>query len=336
MGHKSKSAPRRGSLMYYPRIRARRISGRVKTWPKVTGAPRLLGFAGYKVGTTHLIMIENRPKSPLFGREVVREVTVVEVPPIFVFGLRAYKKFPKGLKPIGQLMAKPLPKFADRAMTVPKDYDPTPAQAGIEAMLTEVAELRVLALTQPQRTGMSKKTPEVLEIKVSGEDAKASYDYARTLMGKEIKAKDLMTEGSLFDVTAVTKGKGFAGAVKRFGVKILPNWHKHRKGHRVVGAISPSKPHMMFTIPRPGKMGYHQRTEYNKLILRVSENPVDINVAGGFLHYGLVKGDHVLVNGTVPGPTKRLIRFRYPVRAKAPKIEPPKVLSVNLASKQGV
>ena len=336
MGHKSKSAPRRGSLMYYPRVRARRITGRVRTWPTVGGAPRLLGFAGYKVGTTHLIMVDNKPKSPLFGREVAREITVVEVPPIYVYGFRAYVKSPKGLKTLGEILSKSLPKYAERAITVPKDYDPARAQALIEANLQNIAELRVLALTQPDKTGVDKKTPEVLEIKVGGDGVKAAYDYIKSIMGKAIKAKDFFTEGQILDATAVTKGKGFAGAVKRFGVKVLPNWHKHRKGHRVVGAISPSKPHMMFTIPRPGKMGFHQRTEYNKLILKVGENPAEINVAGGFLHYGPVKGDHVLVSGTLPGPTKRLIRFRYPVRARVPKVEPPKVVAISLASKQGV
>ena len=336
MGHKSKSAPRRGSLMYYPRVRARRITGRVRTWPTVGGAPRLLGFAGYKVGTTHLIMVDNKPKSPLFGREVAREITVVEVPPIYVYGFRAYVKSPKGLKTLGEILSKSLPKYAERAITVPKDYDPAKAQALIEANLQNIAELRVLALTQPDKTGVDKKTPEVLEIKVGGDGVKVAYDYIKSIMGKAIKAKDFFTEGQILDATAVTKGKGFAGAVKRFGVKVLPNWHKHRKGHRVVGAISPSKPHMMFTIPRPGKMGFHQRTEYNKLILKVGENPAEINVAGGFLHYGPVKGDHVLVSGTLPGPTKRLIRFRYPVRARVPKVEPPKVVAISLASKQGV
>jgi len=322
--------------MYYPRVRARRITGRVRTWPTVGGAPRLLGFAGYKVGTTHLIMVDNKPKSPLFGREVAREITVVEVPPIYVYGFRAYVKSPKGLKTLGEILSKSLPKYAERAITVPKDYDPAKAQALIEANLQNIAELRVLALTQPDKTGVDKKTPEVLEIKVGGDGVKVAYDYIKSIMGKAIKAKDFFTEGQILDATAVTKGKGFAGAVKRFGVKVLPNWHKHRKGHRVVGAISPSKPHMMFTIPRPGKMGFHQRTEYNKLILKVGENPAEINVAGGFLHYGPVKGDHVLVSGTLPGPTKRLIRFRYPVRARVPKVEPPKVVAISLASKQGV
>jgi large subunit ribosomal protein L3 len=335
MGHKSKSAPRRGSLMYYPRVRARRITGRMRTWPTVGGAPRLLGFAGYKVGTTHLIIVDNKPKSPLFGREVVKETTVVEVPPIYVYGFRAYIMSPKGLKTLGEVLIKSFPKYAERRVMVPKDYDPAKAQAMVESNLQNVAELRVLALTQPNKTGVDKKTPEVLEIKVGG-NVKAAYDYIKGIVGKEIKAKDFFTEGQILDVTAVTKGKGFAGAVKRFGVKVLPNWHKHRKGHRVVGAISPSKPHMMFTIPRPGKMGFHQRTEYNKLILKVGENPSEINIAGGFLHYGSIKGDHILVSGTLPGPTKRLIRFRYPVRARAPKVEPPKVIAVSLASKQGV
>lgn len=322
--------------MYYPRVRARRITGRVRTWPKVSGAPMLLGFAGYKVGTTHLIMVDNRPKSPLFGREVVKEATVVETPPIYVYGIRAYIKSPKGLKTLGDLQSKTLPKYAERSLGTAKDYDPAEAQAAIEARLQDVVELRVLALTQPHKTGIGKKTPDLLEIKVGGDDIKAAYEYAKGLLGKEIKAKDLYVEGSIVDATGVTKGKGFAGAVKRFGVKIMPNWHKHRKGHRVVGAISPSKPHMMFTVPRPGKMGYHQRTEYNKLILKIGDNPQNINVAGGYLHYGLVKGEHLVVDGTLPGPTKRLIRFRYPVRAKAPKIEAPKIVTISLSSKQGV
>lgn len=322
--------------MYYPRVRARRITGRIRTWPTIGGAPKLLGFAGYKVGTTHLVMVDNKPKSPLFGREVVKETTVVEVPPIYIYGYRAYSKSPKGLKTLGEVLLKSFPKYAERRLTVPKDYNPAKAQALVESKLQNVVELRVLALTQPSKTGVDKKTPEVLEIKVSGDDVNTAYDYIKGIVGKEIRAKDFFAEGQVLDVTAVTKGKGFAGAVKRFGVKILPNWHKHRKGHRVVGAISPSKPHMMFTIPRPGKMGFHQRTEYNKLILKVGENPSEINIAGGFLHYGPVKGDHILVSGTLPGPTKRLIRFRYPVRARAPKVEPPKIVTVSLASKQGV
>ncbi|MDD1776397.1 MAG: 50S ribosomal protein L3 [Candidatus Methanomethylicus sp.] len=336
MGHRSKNAPRRGSLMYYPRVRARRITGRIRTWPSVAGAPKMLGFAGYKVGTTHIVMIENRPKSPLFGKEVFKEVTVLETPPLFVYGLRAYVKAPKGMRTLGEVLTSSMPKFSERTIEIPKEYDPAPIQASLDANLGNISEIRVLAITQPNKLGFGKKTPEILEVKVGGDDIKAIYEYAKSILGKEIKAKDFFADGQIVDVTGVTKGKGFAGAVKRFGVKIQPNWHKHRKGKRVVGSISPSKPHMMFTIPRPGKMGFHQRTEYNKRIMKVSENPKDINVLGGFLHYGLVKNDYLLIEGTLPGPVKRLIRVRYPVRSKPSKLEAPKVVTISLASKQGV
>ncbi|MDI9644952.1 MAG: 50S ribosomal protein L3 [Candidatus Verstraetearchaeota archaeon] len=335
MGHKSKSAPRRGSLMYYPRVRARRITGRIRTWPKVAGAPRLLGFAGYKVGSTHAIIVDNRQKSPLFGKEVMKAVTVIEVPPMFVYGYRAYVRTSKGLKTLAEVMTKSLPKYADRALSLSEDYDPAPVQASIDANAAEIAEVRVLVLTQPYKAGFGKKTPEILEIKVDGDDIKAVLDYAKSLLGKEVRAKELFQEGQCVDLISVTKGKGFQGAVKRFGVKIQPNWHKHRKGKRVVGSISPSKPHMMFTIPRPGKMGFHQRTEYNKRILKIGENPSEINVSGGFLHYGIVGSDYLLIEGSVAGPAKRLVRIRYPVRAQSQKVEPPKVLAVSLVSKQG-
>lgn len=322
--------------MYYPRVRARRITGRVRTWPKVAGAPRLLGFAGYKVGSTHVIMVDNRPKSPLFGKEVMRAVTIIEAPPLYIYGYRAYVRTSKGLRTLAEVLTKKLPKHADRILKISDDYDPSPVQASIDANIAEIAEVRVLALTQPSKAGFGKKTPEVIEIKVDGDDIKAVIEYARGLLGKEVRARDLFAEGQYVDLIGITKGKGFQGAVKRFGVKIQPNWHKHRKGKRVVGSISPSKPHMMFTIPRPGKMGFHQRTEYNKLILKIGENPSEINVAGGFLHYGLVSSDYIVVAGSVPGPAKRLIRIRYPVRARVQKVEPPKLVAVDLASKQGV
>jgi large subunit ribosomal protein L3 len=130
------------------------------------------------------------PKSPLFGREVVKETTVVEVPPIYIYGYRAYSKSPKGLKTLGEVLLKSFPKYAERRLTVPKDYDPAKAQALVESKLQNVAELRVLALTQPNKTSVDKKTPEVLEIKVSGDDVNTAYDYIKGIVGKEIRAKD--------------------------------------------------------------------------------------------------------------------------------------------------
>jgi large subunit ribosomal protein L3 len=67
----------------------------------------------------------------------------------------------------------------------------------------------------------------------------------------------------------------------------------------------------MYTVPRAGQMGFHQRTERNKRIMKISEEAEDINPAGGFPHYGLVRGPYILVKGSVPGPAKRILKMRY-------------------------
>ena len=43
---------------------------------------------------------------------------------------------------------------------------------------------------------------------------------------------------------------------------------------------------------------------------------------------GLVKGDYVIIKGSVPGAMKRLIKIRYPIRARTSKILEPKIIEV--------
>ena len=58
----------------------------------------------------------------------------------------------------------------------------------------------------------------------------------------------------------------------------------------------------------------------------IGENEEEINPKGGFIKYGEIKGDYILVLGSVPGPKKRLIRIRKTIRpirsfiTKAPEI----------------
>jgi len=124
--------------------------------------------------------------------------------------------------------------------------------------------------------------------------------------------------------------------VKRWGVKTLQ--HKTRKTERGVGtlgAIGMKK--VIFTVPRAGQMGYHQRTEYNKRIIKIKKDGKEITPKGGFLHYGIVRGTYILLSGSVPGPTKRLIRLRYPARPPRGVSEsPPQITFISLESQQGV
>jgi large subunit ribosomal protein L3e len=78
------------------------------------------------------------------------------------------------------------------------------------------------------------------------------------------------------DVVGVTKGKGFNGVQRRWGVKKLPR--KTHRGLRKVGCIGAWHPaRVRFTCPRAGQLGYHHRTEVNKKIYRIGKGEVSQN-----------------------------------------------------------
>src|SRR3989304_8051120 len=91
------SRPRRGSLGFYPRKRAKRIYPSISTYPSEE-KPKVLAFAGYKAGMTNVIAVDNKKGSPTFGQQIVVPVTILDCPPIKIVGLRAYTKTVKGLK----------------------------------------------------------------------------------------------------------------------------------------------------------------------------------------------------------------------------------------------
>jgi len=82
-------------------------------------------------------------------------------------------------------------------------------------------------------------------------------------------------------------------------------------------------------------MGFAQRTEYNKEILKMGDNGAEVTPKGGFLRYGPVKTEYAVLRGTIPGPARRLVALRHPARG-TPVRDPPKLEQLNLSSKQGV
>ena len=94
-----------------------------------------------------------------------------------------------------------------------------------------------------------------------------------------------------------------------------------------MGPISPAT--IMYTVPRAGQMGFHQRMEYNKRILAISNSDNNnITPKGGFLHFGILRGDYIILRGSVAGAIKRLVKIRYAIRPKVKKIVEPKILEV--------
>jgi large subunit ribosomal protein L3 len=334
MGHRKKHAPKHGSLAYLPRGRAKRTVGRIRFWPKPEEGPTLLGFMGYKAGMTHILMVEDKPTSPNLGKEASHPATVLDVPPIIIFAIRAYTKDQYGLHTFTEAWMKSPPKDFDRALVLPEQFNTEEKLKKIEENIEEIAEIRILAATQPRLAAVPKKKPDITEIKVDGGSIQEQFEYAKNLLGKTVSITDVFKEGHFIDVVAITKGKGFQGPVKRWGIKILPR--KSRKTKRGVAAIGPWKPpRVLYTVPRAGQMGYHQRTEYNKRILKIGIDGKSVTPKGGFLNYGEVKGTYLLVDGSLSGPAKRLVRLRHPARPpkKIPET-PPNITYISLESMQ--
>lgn len=336
MGHRKTHAPRHGSLAYLPRKRAKRLSGRIRYWPKIEAdTPRLLGFVGYKAGTTHVFTIEDRKRSPNFGKEVMRSATVLETAPLLICAMRTYSKTPYGLKTLSEAWMKEPPDELDRALILPENFNTEEQLKKIEENLSKTAKIRVIAITQPKQTSLPKKKPDIVEIEIGGGTIQQQLEYAKSILGKLITPAEAFKEGQYVDVTAVSTGKGFQGPVKRWGVTILQ--HKGRKTKRGIATLGPWNPHhVMYSIPRAGQMGLHQRTEYNKRILKIGKDGKEITPKGGFIRYGLIQGPYILLEGSIPGTEKRLIRLRYPARPpKHVTEEPPQITSISLESPQG-
>ncbi len=114
----------------------------------------------------------------------------------------------------------------------------------------------------------------------------------------EIKA-DIFEAGDKIDVTATSKGKGFQGAIKRFGQHRGPMKHGS-KYHRHAGSNgSASDPSRVFKGKHmPGQMGSKRVTVQNLEIVRVD-----------------AEDNLILVKGAVPGPKKALVVVREAVKA---------------------
>jgi large subunit ribosomal protein L3 len=323
-----KRNPHRGSMQFWPRSRASGMTARIRDWTPGTEA-KLLGFAGYKVGMTHVIAVENRPNATAKGDEVAMAATVIECPPLKVVGIRTYHETPNGLQPAGQVLAaKPDPALS-RVIPLPKQQKHTPESLKADGL----ADVRVLVQTSPRESGFGKKTPELFEMAVGGASPAQKLEHAKALLGKEVKAGDTFKPGQQLDAHGITKGHGFQGPVKRFGIMIRA--HKSEKTKRGPGAIGPWRGPRMWKSPHAGQMGFHQRRELNKQVLKLGDNPADVNPAGGWPHYGLVKTNYLLLKGSLMGPPKRLITLLPAARPNklVPK-DPPALVMISQASKQ--
>ncbi len=308
-------------MQFWPRKKAADIVPRIRTWHSKDA--KAACFAGYKVGMTHVMATDNRNGSPSKNMSIAIPVTIIECPPMKVYGIAIYEKNGYGLQCASTILATSLDKHL-----------PFPLPKNIKAKFEDVkepADVRLLVQTQPQLINL-KKTPEVFQVGLGG-SVEAKLAYAKEILGKEIAVTDVFKEGSLVDVHAVTKGKGLQGPVKRFGVKI--RFHKSEKTKRGPGSLGPWHGPTLYRVPHAGQMGFQTRTELNKWVLKIDTDPSKINIKGGFVRYGDIKSQYMLVKGSISGARKRLIKFTPAQRPdKKIPVQAPAITYVSQTSQQ--
>ena len=189
----------------------------------------------------------------------------------------------------------------------------------IPVTVVKVAPLRVVQVKTPERDGYSalqvtfgSRKPSRLTKPQAGHFAKAGVEPGARLVelrlddidgyrvGQELRV-DLLAAGERVDVTAVSKGKGFAGPMKRHNFSGQNATHGNHKKHRAPGSIGAcATPARVFKGTRmAGQMGNQQVTTLNLQVIEAD-----------------VERDLLLVKGAVPGPRGGLVLIRNAVKAR--------------------
>ncbi|XP_034508620.1 60S ribosomal protein L3-like isoform X2 [Ailuropoda melanoleuca] len=299
MSHRKFSAPRHGSLGFLPRKRCRRHRGKVKSFPKDDPSKplHLTAFLGYKAGMTHIVREVDRPGSKVNKKEVVEAVTVVETPPMVIVGIIGYVQTPRGLRTLKTVFAEHISDECKRRFY--------------------------------KNWYKSKKKSHLMEIQVNGGTVAEKVDWAREKLEQQVAVGGVFGQDEMIDVIGVTKGKGYKGVTSRWHTKKLPR--KTHRGLRKVACIGAWHPaRVAFSVARAGQKGYHHRTEVNKKIYKIGQgyhtkdgkviknnastdydlSDKSINPLGGFVHYGEVTNDFIMLKGCVIGTKKRVLTLR--------------------------
>jgi len=191
--------------------------------------------------------------------------------------------------------------------------------------------VRVVAHSLVKRLrNLQMKKAHIMEIQINGGSISDKIAFGMNLMEKHVPVAAVFAENECIDTIAVTRGHGWKGVVNRWGVTRLPR--KTHRGLRKVacsGSWHPAR--VQFNIAREGQKGYHHRTEIHKKIYKIGQaltydeagkatnfmgsteydlTAKSITPMGGFVGYGIVKQDFLMIKGTCPGPRKRPITLR--------------------------
>lgn len=192
------------------------------------------------------------------------------------------------------------------------------AQRVVPVTMVKVSPVRVVAVKSPEGSGYSavqvtygQKRASLINRPETGHFAKAGVQPGKRLVelrlddtsgyevGQEIDAS-ILSAGDKIDVTAISRGKGFAGGMKRHNFKGQGAAHGNHKKHRAPGSIGAcATPARVFKGTRmAGRMGASRVTTLNLEV--VAADP---------------ERELILVKGAVPGPRGGMVLIRDAVKA---------------------
>ncbi|MEN7982024.1 MAG: 50S ribosomal protein L3 [Nanoarchaeota archaeon] len=293
----TRKSPRKGSLQFWPRKRAAKFLPRVN-WNSIDSNKILKGFICYKAGMMSAAVKDNTPDSMTKDKQITIPVTVLECPPMKILSVRFYKN----KKVVKDILVEELDKELKKKIKIPKKFKK------LDDFKGEYDDVKVICYSVVKKTGVKKK-PDLVEIGITG-SVEDKINFVKENSGKELSVLDVFENGQLVDFRGLTKGKGFVGPVKRFGITLKS--HKSEKGRRRPGSIGPWHPaRVIFRVPMAGQLGMFTRVVYNNKI-------IDIGKAEGkfknIKKYGDIKTDYIVVKGSVQGPSKRQLVITAPLR----------------------
>ncbi len=268
-------------------------------WEAIDSGKNLKGFICYKAGMMSAYVKDNTPDSMTKGKKIIVPVTVLECPPMKIFSIRLYKNG----KVAKEFLAPHLDKELKRKVKIPKK------ERGENKFEEENCEdIRLICYSVVKNTGIKKK-PDLTEIGLKG-NIDEKIKFIKENLGKEISVLDVFEKGQLIDLRGLTKGKGFSGPVKRFGITLKS--HKSEKGRRRPGSLGPWHPaRVIFKVPMAGQLGMFTRIIYNNKIIDLGKSEGKYK---NIKNYGDIKTDYILVNGSIQGSAKRQLLITSPLR----------------------
>jgi len=303
--------PRSGSLQIWPRKRAEKFLPSVN-WRALEPETRekgLLGVIAYKVGMASCLVLDKTANSMTKDKKMIVPVSVLEVPSLKIFSARFYKN---GI--VSSEIVLNSDKELKRVMKIGKlnPGSTAPLKKIEELDKKDFDDLKIIVYSQVKNTSV-KKTPDIIEIGLGGK-LEDKIEFVKAHWNKEIHASEIFKKSQLVDIRGLSQGKGLEGPVKRFGISL--KGHKSEKGVRRPGSLGPWHPHhVVFRVAQAGQLGMQTRICYNSKIVEIAKiSDKNINPQSGWIHYGNIKTEYILLRGSVPGPAKRQLLLTLPLR----------------------